>query len=79
MRKAQKLVEKSRLEQDREDPSREINTPIEEQTQFTRENNVREQLVPKQREGINVPQANQNTNKHIEQNKSTKAKYANRP
>ena len=47
VRKAQKLVEKSRLEQDREDPSREINTLIEEQTQFTEENNVREQLVPK--------------------------------
>ena len=47
MRKAQKLVEKSRLEQDTEDPSREINTPTEEQTQFTEDNNVREQLLPK--------------------------------
>ena len=28
VRKAQKLLEKSRLEQDREDPSRQINTPI---------------------------------------------------
>ena len=44
-----------------------MNTPIEEQTQFTGENNVREQLVPKQREGINVPQVNQNTDKCIEQ------------
>ena len=47
VRKAQKLVEKSGLEQDREDPSREINTPTEEQTQITEENNVREQLLPK--------------------------------
>ena len=47
VRKAQKVVDKSRLEQDREGPSREINTPTEEQTQFTEENNVREQLLPK--------------------------------
>ena len=71
VRKAQKLVEKSRLEQDREDCSREINTPTEEKTQFTEENNVREQLLPKQREGINVPQVNQNTDKCLKQNKST--------
>ena len=78
VRKAQKLVEKSRLEQDREDPSREMNTPIEEQTQFTGENHVREQLVPTHREGINVPQVNQNIDKCIEQNKNTKPKNAHR-
>ena len=79
VRKAQKLVEKSRLEQDREDPSRETNTPREEQTQFTEENNVREQLLPIQTEGINVPQVSQNTDKHQEQNKSIMPKYADRP
>ena len=79
VRRAQKLVEKSRLEQDMENPSREINTPTEEQTQFTEESNVREQLLPKEREGINVPQISQNTNKCLEQNKSTMPKYADRP
>ena len=39
IRKSQKLAEKSRLEQDREDP------PVQEQTQFTKKNHVREQLV----------------------------------
>ena len=76
VRKAQKLVEKSRLEQDREDPCREINTPTEEQTQFTEENNVREQLLPKWREGINVPQVSQNIDKCLERNKGTMLKYA---
>ena len=38
-KKPQKLAEKSRLEQDKEDPS------VQEQTQFTKKNHVREQLV----------------------------------
>ena len=75
VRKAQKLVEKSGLEQDREDPSRKINTPTEEQTQFTEENNVRGQLLSKQREGINVPQVSQNIDKCLEQNKTTMPQY----
>ena len=79
MRKAQKLIEKSRLEQDRKNPGRETNTPIEEQTKFTEENNVREQLLPRQREGINAHQISQNTDRHLEQNKSTMPKYADRP
>ena len=45
MRKAQKLIEKSRLEQDREDPRREINTQIQEQVQSNEENCVRGQIV----------------------------------
>ena len=67
VRKAQKLLERSRLEQDREDPSREINTQIEEQTQFSEDDNIRDQLLSKQREVINVPQIDQNTDKHQEQ------------
>ena len=73
------ISRKSRLEQDREDPSRKMSIPTEEQTQFTEENNVRQQLLPRQREGINVPQVSQNTNKCLEQSKSTMPKYADRP
>ena len=53
IRKSQKLAEKSRLEQNREDP------PIQEQTQFTKKNHVREQLVSEQRKNTSVPQVNQ--------------------
>ena len=44
MRKSQKLIEKSGLEQDREDPRREVNTPIEAQPQVqsNREDYVKE-------------------------------------
>ena len=43
MRKSQKLAEKSGLEH----PSREIDPSVQEQTQFTEENHVREQLMSK--------------------------------
>ena len=46
MRKAQKLIEKSRLEQGREGPNRDA--PTHEQTPVIEENNIREQLVQKQ-------------------------------
>ena len=59
VRKAQKLAEKSRLEQDREDPS------VQGQTQFTKENYVREQLVSEQGKSTSVPQVNQDTNRGI--------------
>ena len=42
IRKSQKLVEKSRLVQEREDPS------IQRQTQVTKKNHVRKQLVSEQ-------------------------------
>ena len=50
VRKAQKLIEKSRLEHDREDPSRD--TPAQEQMQVIEESNIREQLIQKQKEAI---------------------------
>ena len=62
IRKSQKLAEKSRfLEQDREDPS------VQGQTQFTKKNHVREQLVSEQGKNTSVPQVNQDTNRGIEQ------------
>ena len=48
IRKSQKLAEKSRLEEDREDPS------IQGQTQFTKKNHVREQLVSEQGKNTSV-------------------------
>ena len=68
-RKSQKLAEKSRLEQDRDDPS------AQEQNQFTEGNHVREKLVSEQREDINVPQINQSTNRSIEQGRDTMPKH----
>ena len=49
VRKFQKLAEKFRLEQDRKDPS------VQGQTQFSKKNHVREQLVSEQRKNISVP------------------------
>ena len=40
MRKAQKLIEKSRLEQDREDP--EGDAPVQDQMPVIEENDIRE-------------------------------------
>ena len=67
MRKSQKLIEKSRLEQDREDPRREVDTPIQTQPQMQshREDYVKEHMVSKQKEGMYVPQTRQNTEKCI--------------
>ena len=57
VRKSQKLIEKSRLEQDREDPRREVDTPIQAQPQVqsNREDYVKEKIVSKQKEGMYVP------------------------
>ena len=55
IRKSQKLAEKSRLEQDREDP------PAQEHTHITKKNHVREQSVSEQRKNISLPQVNQDT------------------
>ena len=71
VRKAQKLMEKSRLEQDREGPSGEINTAIQDQMQVIEESNIRKQLAQRQREGISVPQVSQNPNRSIEHDKGT--------
>ena len=75
MRKAQKLIEKFRLEHDREGPSRD--TPVQEQRQVIEESNIRQQLVQKQKEGISVPQVSQNPNRSIELDKGTIPKYVN--
>ena len=48
VRKSQKIAQKSRLEQDREDPS------AQGQIQFTERNHVKEQLVSEQRKDISV-------------------------
>ena len=73
MQKSQRLAEKSRLEQDREDPS------VQGQTQFTKENHVREQLVSEQRKNNSVPQVNQDTNRGIEQGRDTTPKHVGSP
>ena len=54
VRKSQKLPGKSRLEQDREDPRRGVDTPIQTQpqAQSNREDYVKECIVSKQKEGI---------------------------
>ena len=79
MRKAQILMERFRLEQDREGPSGEINTPIQDQIQVIEKSNIKEQLVQRQREDIRVPQVSQNPNKGIECDKGAIPKNAKRP
>ena len=69
VRKSQKIAEKSRLEQDRENPS------AQGHTQFTEGNHVREQLVSEQRKDISIPQVNQGTNRSIEQGRDTTPKH----
>ena len=73
VRKSQKKVQKSRLEQDREDPS------AQGQTQFIERNPVKEQLVSKQRKDISVSQFNQGINRSIEQGRDTTPKHENSP
>ena len=63
MRKSQKLAEKSRLEQDRENPS------VQGQTEFAKENHVR----------TSVPQVDQDTNRGIEQGRDTTPKHVDSP
>ena len=49
VRKAQKLIEKSRLGHDREDPSRDTPVPREKQSKVIKESNIRGQLVQKRK------------------------------
>ena len=63
--KSQKMAQKSRLEQDREDPS------AQGQTQFTERNHV----VSEQRKDTSVSQINQGINRSIEQGRDTTPKY----
>ena len=73
MRKSQKIAQKSRLEQDREDPS------AQGQTHLTERNQVKEQLVSKQRKDTSVSQVNQGINRIIEQGRDTTPKHENSP
>ena len=73
VRKSQKIAQKSRLEQDREDPS------TQGQTHLTERNPVKEQLVSKQRKDISVSQVNQGINRSIEQGRDTTPKHENSP
>ena len=73
VRKSQKVAQKPRLEQDREDPS------AQGQTQFTERNHVKEQLVSEQRKHISEPQVNQCTNRSIEHGRDTTPKHENSP
>ena len=62
MRKSQKVVEKSRLEQDKR------NSPMQR-------NQVRDQLGSGQRKDTGKPQVEQSTNKNIEQNRENISKH----
>ena len=73
VRKSQKWAAKSRLEQDREDPS------VQGQTQFIKENHVREQLVSEQGKNTSAPQVNQDTNRGIEQGRDMTPKHIGSP
>ena len=68
MHKSQKSVDRSKLGQGKEDPRREVKTPIQAQVQVqpNEESQVRKQTVLKQKEGMFVPQTRQNTDKYIE-------------
>ena len=77
VRKAQKLIEQSRLEQDRESPSGD--TPTQEETQDIGKSNIRKQLVQKQKDGVNIPQVHQNANRSLECDKGTIPKHFDRP
>ena len=73
VRKLQKLAEKPRPEQDRVDPL------VQEQTQVTGENHIKEQLIAKQRKHISAPQVEQNISRCIEKGRYTIPKHLNRP
>ena len=66
VRKSQKLVEKSRIEQDKR------NSPIQR-------NQVRDQLGSGQRNGTRKPQVEQSTNKDIEQKRENISKHVYNP
>ena len=73
VRKSQKLAGKPRPEQDRVDPL------AQEQTQVTRENHVKEQLISEQRKHNSAPQVEQNISRRIEQGRYTIPKHLNIP
>ena len=73
VRKSQTLAEKPRPEQDRVDPL------VQEQTQVTGENHVKEQLIAEQRKHISGPQIEQKISRGIEQGRYTISKHLNRP
>ena len=73
IRKSQKLAEKSRLEQDRED------SPVQEQAQVTKQNHIREQSVSEQRKNISIPQVNLDTNRGIEHGRNMIPKHVGSP
>ena len=73
VRKSQKLAENPRSEQDKVDPL------VQEQTQVTGENHVKEQLISEQRKHISTPQVEQNISRGIEQGRYTIPKHLNRP
>ena len=73
VRESQKLAEKSKLEQDRTDPK------VHKQTQVTEDNQVKDQLMPKQRKNIGIPQVEQNARKSIKQGRYIAPTHLNRP
>ena len=72
VRKSQKLAVKPKLEQDRADPS------VQKQTQVTGDNHVKDQLMPKQRKNIGIPQVEQNTSTSMEQGRYITPTHLNR-
>ena len=72
VRKSQKLAVKPKLEQDRVDPS------VQEQTQVTGENHVKDQLMPEQRKNISTPGVEQKASTSIEQGRYITPKHLNR-
>ena len=73
VRKSQKLAEKPRLEQDRVDPL------VQEQTQVTGENHVKEQLISEQRKHSSAPQVEQSISRGTKQSRYTIPKHLNKP
>ena len=73
MRKSLKLAVKSKLKQDRTDPK------VLKQTQVTGDNHVKDQLMPKQRKNIGIPQVQENASTSIKQGRYIAPTYLNRP
>ena len=67
--KSQNSADKSKLGQGRECFRREMKAPaqVQLQVQFKEENQIKEQAISKQREGIQSPLARQYTDRHIKQ------------
>ena len=83
VQKSQKSVNRSKLEQDKEDPRREVKTLTQVQAQLksNKENQVRNQTILEQKEAMYVAQARQNTDKCIEEEpeNDTAPVYIHRP